>query len=125
MSQGKKGSAAIRCAVLVVLALAGMAVLPGCSSGASSGANDPALAAKAQTAIGAAGNASYVEGVTAQTDGKVTVTLNGAGTPSSTSWIEGAVAPMIAFEVLDKVPEVKELTVAWDATHPIGVWKQK
>ena len=114
-------NAAIRCAVLVVLALAGMAVLSGCTSGGGSATNDSALAAKVQTAINATSDATYVEGVTAQSDGKVTVTLTGA----ATSWIENAVAPMIAFEVLDKVPEVKELTVAWDATHPIGVWKQK
>jgi hypothetical protein len=124
MSDVKKGGAAIRCAVLVVLALAGMVVLSGCSSAGSSAGNDPALAAKVQTAITAAGNGSYVGGVTAQSDGKVTVTLTGAS-PSSTSWMEGAVAPMIATEVLEKVPEVKELTVAWDATHPIGVYKQK
>jgi hypothetical protein len=118
-------SAAIRCAVLVVLALAGMAVLSGCTSGGGTAANDSALAAKVQTAINAAGNGTYVESVSAESDGKVTVTLNGASSPTSTSWIESAVAPMIAFEVLDKVPEVKELTVAWDAAHPIGVWKQK
>jgi len=118
-------NAAIRCAVLVVLALAGMAVLSGCTSGGGSATNDSALAAKVQTAINATSDATYVEGVTAQSDGKVTVMLSGNGSPTSTSWIENAVAPMIAFEVLDKVPEVKELTVAWDATHPIGVWKQK
>jgi hypothetical protein len=109
----------VRAAVLMIVSLAGLVLLSGCTS------NDPALAAKAQSAISAAGNAKYVESVTATSDGKATVILSETAAMGNTSWVQGAVVPMISVEVLQKVPEVKELTIAWDATHPIGVWKQK
>jgi hypothetical protein len=128
MCVGKKRravNAAIRCALPVVLVLAGLAMLSGCTTGRGSAANNPALASKVQTAINAAGNAKYVEGVTAQSDGKVTVTLSEAASMGDTKVVEKMIVPMIAVEVLRKVPEVKKLTVAWDATHPIGVWTAK
>ncbi len=127
VSMGKRRAvnAAIRCALPVVLALAGLVVVSGCTTGGGSAANDPALASKVQTAINSGGNAKYVEGVAAQSDGKVTVTLSEAAAMGDTQVMEKMIVPTLALEVLHDVPEVKTLTVAWDATHPLGVWTAK
>jgi hypothetical protein len=125
MGKHRAVNAAIRCALPVVLALAGLVVVSGCTTGGGSPANDPALASKVQTAINSGGNAKYVEGVAAQSDGKVTVTLSEAAAMGDTQVMEKMIVPTLALEVLHDVPEVKTLTVVWDATHPLGVWTAK
>ena len=113
-----------RYAVLVVLALAGMAMLSGCTSGGGS-ANNPALAAKVQNAIKSSPFADRVRQVSAESDGKVTVTLSAPVSGSDTSFQEKAVPQTIALEVLHGVPGVKQLTLSWDGGAQIGVWTAK
>lgn len=123
MSKGKRYAkkVAIRCAVVVVLVLAGLGTLSGCASAGGSASNDPALAAKVQTALKSDYDAGYVQDVSAQSDGKVSITLNSTGS----DFQDQAMPQVVATKVLDRVPAVKQLTLSWSDGASIGVYTAK
>jgi hypothetical protein len=117
MSAGKK-----RWAVLVVVALVGFGMLSGCGSGGGSASNDPALAAKVRTAVVSTDYGHEFRGVTAQSDGAVTVTLDSTG---SSDFGDKVMPDIVANAVLSKVPEVKQLTLLWTTGAQIRVYTPK
>ena len=67
------------------------------------------------------GCGGQVQDVTAQSDGKVVVKLDTTGS----DFKDQTMVALVANAVLNKVPEVKQLTLTWSSGARIGVYTAK